>query len=139
MATTESQPKSDKNPTAGNTREIYGVEKSLELDANSIVAGESVSQARTSRALKRKESPLEVDGEAAMADSRRNPKRKATEAATAATAAVASREARDYKMLLREALAPIATDELQEWEGWCEVESEPVCFPDCQSGTPRLT
>ncbi|KAJ0168026.1 Ubiquitin carboxyl-terminal hydrolase isozyme L5 [Colletotrichum tanaceti] len=128
VATTGSQPKSDNNLTAGNAHEISDVEKSLELDESPIVAGGSVSQARTSRALKRKESPLEVNGEAAMADSRRNPKRKATETATAATAAVASREARDYKMLLREALAPIAMDELQEWEGWCEVESEPAFF-----------
>ncbi|KAK1971793.1 ubiquitin carboxyl-terminal hydrolase, family 1 [Colletotrichum sublineola] len=63
-----------------------------------------------------------------MGDSRRNPKRKATETAAAATTAAAAQGARDYQMLLREAMAPITKDELQEWEGWCEVESEPAFF-----------
>ncbi|KAK2003046.1 ubiquitin carboxyl-terminal hydrolase, family 1 [Colletotrichum falcatum] len=63
-----------------------------------------------------------------MGDSRRNPKRKATETAAAATAAAAAQGRRDYQVLLHEALAPITKDELQEWEGWCEVESEPAFF-----------
>ncbi|KZL72096.1 ubiquitin carboxyl-terminal family 1 [Colletotrichum incanum] len=127
-ATTELQLESDKLPTAEIDNDICNIKKIPEIDAIAAVASWSVTQARGSRSQKRKESPSEADGEATMADSRRNPKRKATETAAAATTAAASQGARDYQMLLREALAPITKDELLEWEGWCEVESEPAFF-----------
>ncbi|OLN94190.1 Ubiquitin carboxyl-terminal hydrolase 2-like protein 1 [Colletotrichum chlorophyti] len=61
-----------------------------------------------------------------MVGSRRNPKRKATEVAS--VAAAIAEESKSPNKLLCEALAPITKDEVQEWEGWCEVESEPAFF-----------
>jgi ubiquitin carboxyl-terminal hydrolase L5 len=53
-----------------------------------------------------------------MAESRRNPKRKATDSARKGTAASID--------LLEEALRPLEPKEIEEWEGWIELESEPV-------------
>lgn len=123
---------SDEISAAVYSRDIYAFEVNSETDASPAVADSSILQTGGSSYRKRKESPSKAFVEAAMADSRRNPKRKATE--TAATATAAIQEARDYQVLLREALKPISTDELQEWEGWCEVESEPVGVELAHSG-----
>jgi ubiquitin carboxyl-terminal hydrolase L5 len=53
-----------------------------------------------------------------MAESRRNPKRKAADSARKGTAASID--------LLKEALRPLEPKEIEEWEGWIELESEPV-------------
>lgn len=53
-----------------------------------------------------------------VGEPRRNPKRKASEA-----------ESRRYNLpedLLGHALKSLTPNEVQEWEGWAEVESEPV-------------
>jgi hypothetical protein len=57
-----------------------------------------------------------------MSGIRRNPKRKAHEA----SAAVATATVPDNP--LEEALAPIGPQEIEEWEGWVEFESEPAFF-----------
>jgi hypothetical protein len=58
--------------------------------------------------------------------SRRNPKRKASEPAKQ-LGLLAS----DF---LTEALRPLEPNDLEEWEGWVELESEPVCFSPLHSG-----
>ncbi len=53
-----------------------------------------------------------------MSEYRRNPKRKATEA-----------QVPNYNIpenLLEEALRPLSASEIEEWEGWIEIESDPV-------------
>ncbi|KAJ6440904.1 Ubiquitin carboxyl-terminal hydrolase isozyme L5 [Purpureocillium lavendulum] len=54
-------------------------------------------------------------------DSRRNPKRKAAEAETIQALVLPDNP-------LEEALRPLTADEIAEWEGWAEVESEPAMF-----------
>lgn len=54
-----------------------------------------------------------------MSEPRRNPKRKANEAASDAVQ-INGRE------LLEEALQPLSLKDIEEWEGWIELESEPV-------------
>lgn len=53
-----------------------------------------------------------------MSEPSRNPKRKASEAAKQATQPI--------DKLLDEALAPLTSKDVEEWEGWIELESEPV-------------
>lgn len=50
---------------------------------------------------------------------RRNPKRKVAEPA-------ANHSQANGDELLREAVAPVTSDDIREWTGWCELESEPV-------------
>lgn len=107
-------------------RDVYAIEASPEVDANSAIADSTISGANDTTSRKRKESPCEDVDETPVPKSRRNPKRKATEVAAAATTAIAVQESRQASLLLREALEPISQEELQDWEGWCEVESEPV-------------
>lgn len=59
-----------------------------------------------------------------MSQSRRNPKRKANNAAAAKV------DLPDH--LLEEALAPLTAQEIEEWEGWVELESEPVSDYCCK-------
>ncbi|OHF04391.1 ubiquitin carboxyl-terminal hydrolase, family 1 [Colletotrichum orchidophilum] len=121
-ATTEVPKTSDIPSTTDYECDIYAIETSPHTNVTFALAGEPDLSPESRRLRKRKESPCEADSEVAVADSRRNPKRKATETAAA------SQEARDYQTLLRESLAPLDKDELKEWEGWCEVESEPAFF-----------
>ncbi|KAH7157186.1 hypothetical protein EDB81DRAFT_881461 [Dactylonectria macrodidyma] len=65
--------------------------------------------------------PFAVNGSATMNEPSRNPKRKASEAANQATTAPPDK-------LLDEALAPLTPKDVQEWEGWIELESEPAFF-----------
>ncbi|KAL9946953.1 hypothetical protein ACHAQF_007144 [Verticillium nonalfalfae] len=51
---------------------------------------------------------------------KRNPKRKATEA-------IVTRN-RSSEDTLKEALAPVTTEDIHQWTGWCELESEPAFF-----------
>jgi ubiquitin carboxyl-terminal hydrolase L5 len=53
-----------------------------------------------------------------MAEPRRNPKRKASETVLAL--------AKLPDNLLEEALSPLTARDIEEWEGWVELESEPV-------------
>lgn len=62
-----------------------------------------------------------ADVSATMSEPSRNPKRKASEAANHVTA--------PPDKLLDEALAPLTSKDVQEWEGWIELESEPVRKP----------
>ncbi|KAF9873594.1 ubiquitin carboxyl-terminal hydrolase, family 1 [Colletotrichum karsti] len=122
------QPVSDDNPVTTVERDIYAIESSQDAPASPATANVSIPRRGRGRPRKRKESPTAEMDEVNPDNSRRNPKRKATEAAAAATSAAAADEARDPYLLLREALRPISQEELQEWEGWCEVESEPAFF-----------
>jgi hypothetical protein len=54
-----------------------------------------------------------------MSEPKRNPKRKASDTTNQVT------KLPDEK-LLEEALAPLSSEDIQEWEGWIELESEPV-------------
>jgi ubiquitin carboxyl-terminal hydrolase L5 len=57
-----------------------------------------------------------------MSGPRRNPKRKAAEAASEVNHLINSDN------LLNEALAPLSQEDIEEWEGWVELESEPAFF-----------
>jgi ubiquitin carboxyl-terminal hydrolase L5 len=57
---------------------------------------------------------------ATMDEARRNPKRKASEPAKRLDGLPSD--------LLEEALKPLAQAEIEEWEGWIELESEPVSW-----------
>lgn len=77
---------------------------------------------RRSRRLAAK--PLKTaDAPGTMGEPRRNPKRKASEAANEANHAVSKESG---QLLLNEALAPLSQEDIQEWEGWIALESEPV-------------
>ncbi|KXH50076.1 ubiquitin carboxyl-terminal hydrolase, family 1 [Colletotrichum simmondsii] len=135
--TTKAQQISDVHSPIDHERDIHAIKSSPKQTNVALeVAGEPDCSPEAGRLRKRKESPCEADGDAegeavaiAMtAGSRRNPKRKATETAAASSSAAASSGSKDYQTLLRESLAPLGEDELKEWEGWCEVESEPAFF-----------
>ncbi|KAF4971981.1 hypothetical protein FZEAL_9699 [Fusarium zealandicum] len=64
------------------------------------------------------------DAAANMGEPRRNPKRKASEA----TNDVNQDVNKDSGQLLNEALAPLSLEDVQDWEGWVELESEPAFF-----------
>ncbi|KAL2752214.1 hypothetical protein ACRALDRAFT_1083741 [Sodiomyces alcalophilus JCM 7366] len=51
---------------------------------------------------------------------RRNPKRKVAEPVASHLPVAGD--------LLREAVAPVTSDDIREWTGWCELESEPAFF-----------
>lgn len=61
------------------------------------------------------------DDEATITATTRNPKRDAAE-----MAGPQATEAPGHEELLDAALAPMKAEELDEWEGWVELESEPV-------------
>ncbi|KAI8231647.1 Ubiquitin carboxyl-terminal hydrolase isozyme L5 [Colletotrichum sp. SAR 10_96] len=123
-----SRSNSDDDVSSAVGRDIYNIGTSPGAAVDPALADLHILDTPDANTRKRKELPNGAMEESAMDHSRRNPKRKATEAAAAATSAVATREARQSNILLREALEPISKDELQEWEGWCEVESEPAFF-----------
>ncbi|KAH7271994.1 hypothetical protein B0J15DRAFT_164448 [Fusarium solani] len=60
-----------------------------------------------------------------MGEPRRNPKRKASEATNEANHAISKESG---QLLLNEALAPLSQEDIQEWEGWIALESEPAFF-----------
>ncbi|KAL0939470.1 ubiquitin carboxyl-terminal hydrolase [Colletotrichum truncatum] len=122
------QPTSDETVNTEAESDRHALEISPEVDVSSAIANSHAVTARGARSRKNKESPTETVGEAAMNNTRRNPKRKATEADATMTSITASKEAKQPNVLLREALEPISKDELRDWEGWCEVESEPAFF-----------
>lgn len=65
-----------------------------------------------------------------MTEHRRNPKRKAAE--TPAT---------NYKIpenLLEESFRPLSASEIEEWEGWIEIESDPVSVPATSTTTTLI-
>ncbi|KAF4962959.1 hypothetical protein FSARC_8985 [Fusarium sarcochroum] len=66
--------------------------------------------------------PQHINASVKMSGPRRNPKRKASEAANEANRLTNSDE------LLNEALAPLSQEDILEWEGWIELESEPAFF-----------
>ena len=77
---------------------------------------------RRSRRLAAK--PLKTaDAPGTMGEPRRNPKRKASEAANEVNHAISKESG---QLLLNEALAPLSQEDIQEWEGWIALESEPV-------------
>ena len=61
------------------------------------------------------------DDDVTTTATRRNPKRDAAEMAEPQ-----AMDTRSHEELLDEALAPMKTEEFEEWEGWVELESEPV-------------
>ncbi|KAJ4002623.1 hypothetical protein NW752_012443 [Fusarium irregulare] len=66
--------------------------------------------------------PQQTTGTVAMSGPRRNPKRKASEVANDVNHRINSEE------LLNEALAPLSQEDIEGWEGWVELESEPAFF-----------
>lgn len=71
--------------------------------------------------VKTREVSTETASTGSLSEPRRNPKRKAAEAA---------RESIDLPdNLLDEALRPLTPADIEEWEGWVELESEPVSSP----------
>ncbi|KAF5605163.1 ubiquitin carboxyl-terminal hydrolase isozyme L5 [Fusarium pseudocircinatum] len=66
--------------------------------------------------------PQQTITQATMSGPRRNPKRKASEAANELNHRL------DSEQLLDEALAPLSLKDVEEWEGWVELESEPAFF-----------
>ncbi|KAM0427212.1 hypothetical protein ACHAPT_007640 [Fusarium lateritium] len=60
-----------------------------------------------------------------MGEPRRNPKRKASEAANEANHSISKATG---QLLLNEALAPLSQEDIREWEGWIALESEPAFF-----------
>ena len=62
-----------------------------------------------------------VNNDKTMTESRRNPKRKASESSKHLDGMPAD--------LLQEALRPLDQKEIEEWDGWIELESEPVSPP----------
>ena len=64
------------------------------------------------------------DEEDTALSARRNPKR--TASAMASPRAV---KEFDHEDILDETLKPIEAEELEEWTGWIELESEPVRHP----------
>ncbi|KAM5352091.1 hypothetical protein ACJ41O_004814 [Fusarium nematophilum] len=83
----------------------------------------SILPLRRSSRLARRPQP-NGDTTATMGEPRRNPKRKASEAASDANQGIG----KDSDQLLNEALAPLSSEDIQEWEGWIELESEPAFF-----------
>lgn len=78
---------------------------------------------RRSRRLAAKPLETTADAPGTMGEPRRNPKRKASEAANEANNAISKESG---QLLLNEALAPLSQEDIQEWEGWIALESEPV-------------
>lgn len=66
--------------------------------------------------------PQQITTQVTTSGPRRNPKRKASEAASELNHRLNSDQ------LLDEALAPLSLKDVQEWEGWVELESEPAFF-----------
>ncbi|KAL6692724.1 hypothetical protein J3F84DRAFT_89197 [Trichoderma pleuroticola] len=71
-------------------------------------------------APKASEASVEASSTSSLNERRRNPKRKAAEAATE------SLNLPDN--MLDEALRPLTSTDIEEWEGWVELESEPAFF-----------
>ncbi|PKK53757.1 hypothetical protein CI102_1778 [Trichoderma harzianum] len=78
------------------------------------------SRRAASIAVKAPEASIETSSTSSLNERRRNPKRKAAEAATE------SLNLPDN--MLDEALRPLTTTDIEEWEGWVELESEPAFF-----------
>jgi ubiquitin carboxyl-terminal hydrolase L5 len=95
----------------------------LQADDN-VQGGESSEDAPFVRRSNRLASkpPQQTTTQVAMSGPRRNPKRKASEAANELNHRLNSDE------LLDEALAPLSLKDVEEWEGWIELESEPAFF-----------
>ncbi|KAK1251448.1 hypothetical protein MKX07_006927 [Trichoderma sp. CBMAI-0711] len=80
----------------------------------------SSRRAASTIVVKTPEAFVESASTSSPKEPRRNPKRKAAEAAT---------EALDLPdNLLDEALRPLTAADVEEWEGWVELESEPAFF-----------
>lgn len=78
----------------------------------------SSRRAASSIVVKAPEAFVESPSTSSPNEPRRNPKRKAAEAATEALNLPDN--------LLDEALRPLTAADVEEWEGWVELESEPV-------------
>lgn len=59
-----------------------------------------------------------------LAEPRRNPKRKVSQQSNNNVDLPSN--------LLEEALRPLDTKDIEEWEGWAELESDPVRFLNCR-------
>lgn len=78
------------------------------------------SRRAVSIAVKAPEASIETSSTSSLNERRRNPKRKAAEAATESLNLPEN--------MLDEALRPLTTTDIEEWEGWVELESEPAFF-----------
>lgn len=88
----------------------------------------SSRQATSTIVVKAPGAYAETSPTSSLNEPRRNPKRKTAEAA------IESLNLPDN--LLDEALRPLTSTDIEEWEGWVELESEPVsssCLPCSQS------
>ncbi|KAF4437071.1 Ubiquitin carboxyl-terminal hydrolase isozyme L5 [Fusarium acutatum] len=95
----------------------------LQADDN-VQGGKSLEDAPFVRRSTRLASkpPQQTTTKVTMSGLRRNPKRKASEAANELNHRLNSDE------LLDKALAPLSIKDVEEWEGWVELESEPAFF-----------
>lgn len=80
----------------------------------------SSRQTPASAADKTREASAETASTSSLSEPRRNPKRKAAE--------VARESINLPDNLLDEALRPLTPTDIEEWDGWVELESEPVSF-----------
>lgn len=78
----------------------------------------SSRQTAATAVVKTREVSAETASTSGLSEPRRNPKRKAAEAARESISLPDN--------LLDEALRPLSPADIEEWEGWVELESEPV-------------
>ena len=79
--------------------------------------------------VRRAKKSLAVNNNKTMTEPRRNPKRKASDPVKHLDGMPSD--------LLQEALRPLDPKEIEEWEGWIELESEPVRSPPCNTPEGR--
>lgn len=138
---TPSQPPSSK-PDAAEAEANDGDETETEAGtengaSQATDAGSSQSPAPVRRSGRARAAPVKLQDSLATSEattaaaaaaatstgngSRRNPKRKASEPAR--------QLGFPPSVLLNEALRPLEPADIEEWEGWIELESEPVSWP----------
>ncbi|KAF5003395.1 hypothetical protein FDECE_10052 [Fusarium decemcellulare] len=101
----------------------------METDSQVDPSSQCEETASTHPSLRRRSNRLAArsritSAPATMGEPRRNPKRKASEAANDINQA----SNKDSGRLLDEALSPLSHEDIQDWEGWVELESEPAFF-----------
>lgn len=111
-ATGETAQDADNSQPDESTLAHQSARRSSRLAANSASRSPDLLPSRRAKKLK-----ITV-AKKTMTELRRNPKRKASEPVKHLGATPSE--------LLQEALRPLEQKEIEEWEGWIEMESEPV-------------
>ncbi|RFU74667.1 ubiquitin carboxyl-terminal hydrolase isozyme l5 [Trichoderma arundinaceum] len=105
---------------ANSTLPRYSSPKDSDSAASERPLRRSSRQTASTIVVKAPEPAAETSSTSSLSEPRRNPKRKAAEAA------IESLSLPDN--LLDEALRPLTSADVEEWEGWIELESEPAFF-----------